>query len=106
MGAGYTKSKTRKLGLSDSGTRVKTLRLIMSPATVIEVLPNGHLMVFDNQGGDPACGGTRILEIDPRTHTLRSFPGNYTFYAQERARERRQQKVGFGIPRRGHGGDR
>ena len=30
-----------------------------------DFLPNGHLMVYDNQGGDPACGGTRILEIDP-----------------------------------------
>ena len=32
-----------------------------------DFLPNGHLMVYDNQGGDPACGGSRILEIDPVT---------------------------------------
>jgi ATP-binding cassette subfamily F protein 3 len=38
---------------------------------------------------------TRILEIDPRTHTLRSFPGNYSFYAQERARERRQHQTAY-----------
>ena len=24
-----------------------------------DFLPNGNLMVYDNQGGDPACGGTR-----------------------------------------------
>lgn len=35
-----------------------------------DFLPNGHLMVFDNQGGDPACGGTRILEIDPVTQSI------------------------------------
>jgi hypothetical protein len=33
-------------------------------------LPNGHLMVYDNQGGDPACGGTRILEIDPARQSI------------------------------------
>ncbi len=38
---------------------------------------------------------TRILEIDHRTHKLRSFPGNYTFYAQERRRERRQHEMAF-----------
>ncbi|HET9659942.1 MAG TPA: ABC-F family ATP-binding cassette domain-containing protein [Thermomicrobiales bacterium] len=38
---------------------------------------------------------TRILEIDPRTHKLHSFPGNYSFYAQERARERRQHEAAF-----------
>jgi len=37
----------------------------------------------------------RILEIDPRTHRLRSFPGNYSFYAQERARERRQHEMAY-----------
>ncbi|MFO1074465.1 MAG: arylsulfotransferase family protein [Geminicoccaceae bacterium] len=30
-----------------------------------EFLPNGHIMVYDNSGGDPACGGTRVLELDP-----------------------------------------
>lgn len=38
---------------------------------------------------------SRILEIDERTHRLRSFPGNYNFYAQERARERRQHEMAF-----------
>lgn len=38
---------------------------------------------------------TRILEIDPRTRNLRSFPGNYSFYAQERARERRQREMAY-----------
>jgi hypothetical protein len=34
-----------------------------------DFLPNGHLMVYDNQGGDQACGGSRILEIDPVTQS-------------------------------------
>lgn len=38
---------------------------------------------------------TRILEIDSRTRKLRSFPGNYSFYAQERARERRQHEMAY-----------
>jgi hypothetical protein len=32
-----------------------------------DLLPNGHVMLFDNLGGDPACGRTRILELDPVT---------------------------------------
>ena len=35
-----------------------------------DFLPNGHIMVFDNLGGDPACGRTRILEIDPTLQTV------------------------------------
>lgn len=30
-----------------------------------EFLPNGRLLVYDNSGGDPACGGTRVIELDP-----------------------------------------
>lgn len=30
-----------------------------------EFLPNGHIMLYDNSGGDPACGGTRVIELDP-----------------------------------------
>ena len=30
-----------------------------------DFLPNGNLMVYDNLGGDPACGGTRVVEFDP-----------------------------------------
>ena len=26
-----------------------------------DFLPNGNIMLFDNRGGDPACGGSRIL---------------------------------------------
>jgi len=37
----------------------------------------------------------RILELDARTHRLRSFPGNYSFYSQERARERRQHEMAY-----------
>jgi hypothetical protein len=33
-------------------------------------LPNGHIMLFDNAGGDPACGGTRVDEIDPATQAI------------------------------------
>jgi hypothetical protein len=35
-----------------------------------DLLPNGRLMIFDNLGGDPACGRSRILEIDPVTHAV------------------------------------
>jgi hypothetical protein len=35
-----------------------------------DFLPNGHLMVYDNQGGDPACGGSRVLEIDPAIQSI------------------------------------
>ncbi|MCO5221983.1 MAG: ATP-binding cassette domain-containing protein [Thermomicrobiales bacterium] len=38
---------------------------------------------------------TRILEIDPRTHRLRSFAGSYSDYAETRARERRQHQMAF-----------
>jgi ATP-binding cassette subfamily F protein 3 len=34
---------------------------------------------------------TRTLVIDPITHTVRDFAGNYTFYAETRAREIEQQ---------------
>lgn len=32
-----------------------------------DFLPNGNLLVYDNLGGDPACGGTRVIEFDPNT---------------------------------------
>lgn len=35
-----------------------------------DFLPNGHIMLFDNLGGmngDPACGRSRVLELDPKT---------------------------------------
>jgi hypothetical protein len=35
-----------------------------------DYLPNGNLMVFDNAGGDPACGGSRVLEIDPASQAI------------------------------------
>jgi hypothetical protein len=35
-----------------------------------DLLPNGRLMVFDNLGGDKACGRTRILEIEPVTQEV------------------------------------
>ena len=35
-----------------------------------DFLSNGNIMVYDNQGGDPACGGTRILEIDPISQAI------------------------------------
>ncbi len=34
---------------------------------------------------------TRTLVIDPETHTLRDFPGNYSFYVETVARETEQQ---------------
>ena len=35
-----------------------------------DLLPNGHIMLFDNLGGDPACGRTRIVELDPVTQAV------------------------------------
>jgi Arylsulfotransferase (ASST) len=35
-----------------------------------DFLPNGHLMVYDNWGGPPACGGSRVLELDPATRSV------------------------------------
>ena len=35
-----------------------------------DLLPNGHIMVFDNLGGDPACGRSRVLELDPTTDKI------------------------------------
>jgi hypothetical protein len=52
-----------------------------------DFLPNGHLMVYDNQGGDPACGGSRLLEIDPgRQSVVWSYDGcgEKPFYSQTR----------------------
>ena len=34
------------------------------------LLPNGHVMIFDNLGGEAPCGRSRILEIDPVTHAV------------------------------------
>jgi len=31
------------------------------------LMSNGHMMLFDNQGGDPRFGGSRIMEFDPLT---------------------------------------
>jgi hypothetical protein len=33
-------------------------------------LPDGRIMLFDNRGGDPACGGSRVLEIDYATQAV------------------------------------
>ncbi|MFO1072643.1 MAG: arylsulfotransferase family protein [Geminicoccaceae bacterium] len=33
-----------------------------------DLLPNGHMLVFDNLGGNPACGRSRVLELDPITY--------------------------------------
>ena len=39
-------------------------------------LPGGRIMLFDNRGGDPACGGSRILELDYVTGAVTwSFDG-------------------------------
>jgi Arylsulfotransferase (ASST) len=38
-----------------------------------DFLPNGHILLFDNLGGlngDPSCGRSRILEIDPATQAV------------------------------------
>jgi hypothetical protein len=33
-------------------------------------LPDGRIRVYDNKGGDPKCGGSRVLEIDPATQAV------------------------------------
>lgn len=41
-----------------------------------DFLPNGHLLVYDNAGGDPACGATRVIELDPaRLEVVWSYDG-------------------------------
>jgi hypothetical protein len=35
-----------------------------------DLLANGNILLFDNLGGDPACGRTRLLELDPVTHAV------------------------------------
>jgi hypothetical protein len=57
------------LAVIDPKTR-KAKRFVTGPFVQqhdADFLPNGHLMVYDNRGGDPACGGTRVLEFDPAT---------------------------------------
>jgi len=38
---------------------------------------------------------TRILEMDPATHTVRKYAGNYTEYTQAKARERAAQEQAY-----------
>jgi hypothetical protein len=35
-----------------------------------DLLPGGRILVFDNLGGDPACGGSQILELDAATQAV------------------------------------
>ena len=35
-----------------------------------DLLPNGRMLVLDNLGGDPACGGSRVLELDAATQAV------------------------------------
>jgi Arylsulfotransferase (ASST) len=35
-----------------------------------DLLPNGHILLYDNLGGDPRCGRSRILELDPVTQAV------------------------------------
>jgi outer membrane protein assembly factor BamB len=36
----------------------------------IDLLPNGHLMIFDNQGSFTEGGYSRVIEFDPLTHEI------------------------------------
>lgn len=54
-----------------------------------DFLPDGHIAVFDNRatGGEPAFGGSRVLEIDPLTRgVVRGYEGGGEgpFYTRER----------------------
>ena len=43
------------------------------------ILPNGHLLLFDNQGGDRALGGSRILEYAlPQMKRVWTYEGTET----------------------------
>jgi hypothetical protein len=35
-----------------------------------DFLPNGHILLFDNLGGDPACGRSRVIEIEPVSQSV------------------------------------
>jgi hypothetical protein len=35
-----------------------------------DLLPNGNILLFDNRGGSPERGGSRILEIEPATQRI------------------------------------
>jgi hypothetical protein len=35
-----------------------------------DLLPNGRILVLDNLGGDPACGRSRVLELDVATQAV------------------------------------
>jgi hypothetical protein len=55
-----------------------------------DFLPNGNLLVFDNRGGDPACGGSRVLEIEPATQKIvwqYDGCGGTPFYSQVRGEQ-------------------
>ena len=47
----------------DGARQVGPQRAVRQAATPTSC--NGHILLFDNRGGDPACGGSQILEIDP-----------------------------------------
>ena len=55
-----------------------------------DFLDDGSIMVFDNRGGDPACGGSRILEIDPVSQaTVWAYTGcdGEPFYSEARGEQ-------------------
>ena len=49
-----------------------------------DLLPNGNVLLFDNLGDDPACGRSRIVELDPATLAVAwSYDGcNERFYSE------------------------
>jgi len=51
----------------DSDTIVWTLRGSWRAQHDAKMLPNGHILLFDNQGGLMKYGKSRVLEIDPDT---------------------------------------
>lgn len=36
----------------------------------LDLLPGGLISLFDNQGGPEACGGTRVIKVDPATQKI------------------------------------
>ncbi|NJN95953.1 MAG: ABC-F family ATP-binding cassette domain-containing protein, partial [Anaerolineales bacterium] len=52
---------------------------------------NGAALIVSHDRAFLDATTTRTLVLDPVTHTLRDFPGNYTFYTDTLAREIEQQ---------------
>lgn len=80
--------------LLDEPTNYLDLPALLWLERFIAASPHAIIVVsHDRRFLDRTVGG--ILELDPETRTLRRFAGNYSDYAQARARERAKQEVAY-----------